>query len=95
MRANELYHWVTELEYPVLAGRRRRRSGWMGTDGCLLFCRVNNVSFLCNNYMFFEMLAQNHNLRYLNFSFTILSHIDVKLLCEVLNREECIVEKLL
>ncbi|KAM7340368.1 hypothetical protein ACRRTK_000983 [Alexandromys fortis] len=56
---------------------------------------VNNVSFLCNNYMFFEMLAQNYNLRYLNLSFTILSHNDVKLLCEVLNREECIVEKLL
>lgn len=45
--------------------------------------------------MFFEMLAQNYNLRYLNLSLTILSHNDVKLLCEVLNREECIVEKLL
>ncbi|KAK7804026.1 hypothetical protein U0070_008207 [Myodes glareolus] len=56
---------------------------------------VNNVSFLCNNYMFFELLAQNRNLRYLNLSLTTLSHSDVKLLCEVLNREECNVEKLL
>ncbi|XP_038196035.1 NACHT, LRR and PYD domains-containing protein 4 [Arvicola amphibius] len=56
---------------------------------------VNNVTFLCSNYMFFELLAQNHNLRYLNLSLTTLSHDDVKLLCEVLNREECNIVKLL
>lgn len=53
------------------------------------------MSFLCNNYMFFELLMQNRNLRYLNLSLTTLSHSDVKLLCEVLNQEECNIEKLL
>ncbi|KAL1764683.1 NACHT, LRR and PYD domains-containing protein 5, partial [Sigmodon hispidus] len=56
---------------------------------------VNNVSFLCDNHLFFEMLSQNYNLQHLNLSLTFLSRSDVKLLCDVLNQAECKIEKLL
>lgn len=67
----------------------------METDGSLsLFCRVNNVTFLCDNHLFFELI-QNQCLQHLNLSLTFLSHSDVKLLCEVLNQAECNIEKLM
>ncbi|XP_036031659.1 NACHT, LRR and PYD domains-containing protein 4 isoform X1 [Onychomys torridus] len=56
---------------------------------------VNNVSFLCDNYLFFDLLTQNRNLQHLNLSLTFLSHLDVKLLCDVLSQTECNIEKLL
>ncbi|EGW09606.1 NACHT, LRR and PYD domains-containing protein 4C [Cricetulus griseus] len=56
---------------------------------------VNNVSFLCNNQLFFELLTQNHNLHHLDLSLTSLSRSDVKLLCEVLNQKGCHIEELL
>ncbi|XP_052569625.1 NACHT, LRR and PYD domains-containing protein 4 isoform X2 [Peromyscus californicus insignis] len=56
---------------------------------------VNNVSFLCDNHLFFDLLTHNHNLQHLNLSLTFLSHSDVKLLCDVLSQTECNIEKLL
>lgn len=66
----------------------------METDGYLsLFCRANTVHVLCEKHLFFEFI-QNHNLQYLDFSFTCLSRASVKLLCDVLNHAECNIEKL-
>ncbi|XP_028640317.1 NACHT, LRR and PYD domains-containing protein 4C-like isoform X2 [Grammomys surdaster] len=55
---------------------------------------VNNVTFLCDNHLFFELI-QNQRLQHLNLSLTFLSHSDVKLLCDVLNQAECNIEKLM
>ncbi|XP_076790617.1 NACHT, LRR and PYD domains-containing protein 4C isoform X2 [Arvicanthis niloticus] len=55
---------------------------------------VNNVTFLCDNHLFFELI-QNQRLQYLNLSLTFLSHSDVKLLCDVLNQAGCNIEKLM
>ncbi|XP_008844854.2 NACHT, LRR and PYD domains-containing protein 4 [Nannospalax galili] len=56
---------------------------------------INNVSFFCDNHLFFEVFLQNPNLKHLNLSLTVLSHSDVKLLCDVLNHPESNIEKLL
>ncbi|XP_031241108.1 NACHT, LRR and PYD domains-containing protein 4 isoform X2 [Mastomys coucha] len=55
---------------------------------------VNNVTFLCDNHLFFELI-QNQRLQHLNLNLTFLSHSDVKLLCDVLNQAECNIEKLM
>ncbi|EDL24221.1 NACHT, LRR and PYD domains-containing protein 4A [Mus musculus] len=54
---------------------------------------ANNVFFVCEKYLFFELI-QNCNLQHLNLSLTILSHSDVKLLCDVLSQAECNIEEL-
>ncbi|XP_052036302.1 NACHT, LRR and PYD domains-containing protein 4 isoform X2 [Apodemus sylvaticus] len=55
---------------------------------------VNNVTFLCDNHLFFELI-QSQCLQHLNLSLTFLSHSDVKMLCDVLNQAECNIEKLM
>nr|AAI20834.1 Nlrp4c protein [Mus musculus] len=55
---------------------------------------VNNVTFLCDNRLFFELI-QNQCLQHLDLNLTFLSHGDVKLLCDVLSQEECNIEKLM
>ncbi|CAH7404008.1 Nlrp4c [Phodopus roborovskii] len=56
---------------------------------------VNNVSFSCDNHLFFELLNQKQSLRHLDLSLTSLSRSDVKVLCDMLNQDECNIEKLL
>ena len=95
--SSELCHWVTKLElcchYGILDLAKDK--SLVETDGYLsLFYRVNNVTFLCDNHLFFELI-QNQCLQHLYLSLTFLSQIDVKLLCEVLNQAECSIEKLM
>ncbi|XP_032752170.1 NACHT, LRR and PYD domains-containing protein 4A-like isoform X1 [Rattus rattus] len=62
-------------------------------NGTLKVLEENNVFFLCEKYLFFELI-QNCSLQHLNLNLTFLSHSDVKLLCDVLNQAECNIEKL-
>ncbi|XP_032746604.1 NACHT, LRR and PYD domains-containing protein 4A-like isoform X2 [Rattus rattus] len=66
---------------------------WKNRTCTIKILKANMVSFLCEKHLFFEFI-QDHNLQYLDFSFTCLSHINVELLCDVLNQAECNVEKL-
>ncbi|XP_076783506.1 NACHT, LRR and PYD domains-containing protein 4A-like [Arvicanthis niloticus] len=54
---------------------------------------VNNVTFFGDVFMFFELI-QNCSLEYLNLSRSFLSHNEVKLLCEILIKEECNIKEL-
>ncbi|KAK7808599.1 LOW QUALITY PROTEIN: hypothetical protein U0070_015959, partial [Myodes glareolus] len=56
--------------------------------------KENNMSFLCDNHMFFESLTQNCKLQHLNLRLTFLSRNNMKLLCNALCQEECNLEKL-
>ncbi|CAH7403936.1 NACHT, LRR and PYD domains-containing protein 4C [Phodopus roborovskii] len=57
--------------------------------------QVNNVSFSGNNHLFFELLNQKQSLRHLDLSLTSLSRSDMKMLYDMLNQDECNIEKLL
>nr|XP_034348482.1 NACHT, LRR and PYD domains-containing protein 4C-like [Arvicanthis niloticus] len=60
---------------------------------CTIILRANDVSFLPSKHRFFDLI-QMRCLRYLDLSFTHHSHTDVKLLCDVLTKAECNIEKL-
>ncbi|XP_032751097.1 NACHT, LRR and PYD domains-containing protein 4B-like [Rattus rattus] len=67
---------------------------YLKNSSCILKELVaNDVSFLCDKYLFFDLI-RSYNLELLDLSGTFLSHSDVVILCNILNKAEYKIQKL-
>ncbi|XP_063136648.1 NACHT, LRR and PYD domains-containing protein 4B [Rattus norvegicus] len=67
---------------------------YLKNSSCILEVLVaNDVSFLCDKYLFFDLI-QSYNLELLDLSGTFLSHSDVVILCNILNKAEYKIQEL-